>query len=152
MAVGYLADAVHIGHRSVGIAEGLDDNGLRVRTERLLHGFEVAGIYDGGSNALRRKRVLDEVERAAIEVVGSDDVVAVLCDVLQGIGNGCCTGGHGQSCHTSLKGSYAVFENTLGGVGQTAIDVACIAQSETVGGMLCVMEHITGGLVDGHGA
>ena len=146
----YLADAVYIGHRGVGIAEGLNDDGLCVRLESLVHGIEIAGVHDGGSNALRGERVLNEVECATVEVVGSDDVVAILCNVLQGIGDGCGTGGHGQSCNATLKGSHAVFEHTLCGVGQTSVDVTGIAESETVGSMLGAVEHITGGLVDGY--
>jgi hypothetical protein len=42
------------------------------------------------------------------------------------------------------------FSNTSCGVGQPAVDVACIGQTETVGGVLAVAEHIGRGLVDGH--
>ena len=78
----------------------------------------------------------NQIVRAAIEVVGSNDMIASLHDVLQGIGNGGSTRGYGQSCHTALEGSHTIFEHTLRRVGQTTIDVAGIAQTETVGRML----------------
>ena len=92
----------------------------------------------------------DEVERAAVEVVGSHDVVAGLGDVLQRVGDGSGTAGHGQTGHATLEGSHAIFEHPLRGVGQAAIDVARVAQAEAVGSVLRVAEHIRCGLVDGH--
>ena len=78
----------------------------------------------------------DEVERAAIQVVGGNDMVTGTSDVLQGVGH--CGGatGDGKSCDTTLQGCDTVLEHTLCRVGQTTIDVTSVAQSETVGGML----------------
>ena len=63
-------------------------------------------------------------------------MVASLHNVLQGVGDGGSTRGHSQSGHTTLKGSHAILEDSLCRVGQAAIDITGIAQTEAVGGML----------------
>lgn len=73
---------------------------------------------------------------SAVDGFGGDDVLAALGKSLNGIVNG---GSARRGCkgrRTSLKGSNSLFENVLGGVGQSAVDVAGIAETETVGGML----------------
>ena len=149
--MGHGGQGVDVGHVAVGIAEGLGIDHLGVGLDGCLEGLKVVHVDDGVADALCGQRVGDEVERAAIEIVGSHDMVASLHDVLQGVGDGSGTAGHGQSGHAALKGCHAVFEHALGGVGQTAVDVAGIAQTEAVGGMLGVAEHVAGGLIDGHG-
>ena len=80
------------------------------------------------------------------------DVVTGLCQRLDGVGDGGSAGSSGQSSHAALQSSDALLEHILRGVGQAAVDVACIGQTETVSGVLAVAEHIGSGLVDGHGA
>ena len=152
MAVSYLGDAVDIGHIGVGVAEGFDDHGLGVRTESSLNGFKVGGVDDGGFNALRAQRVLQQVVGTAIKVVGSYHMVAVAGHVLKRISNSGCARGHGQAGYTAFKGGHAVFKDTLGRIGQTTVDVACVTQTEAIGSVLRVTEYIGCGLVDRHGA
>ena len=77
-------------------------------------------------------------------------MVTGLCQCLNGVGDGGCTGSGSQCCHAALQRCDALFEHILRGVGQTAVDIACIGQTEAVGGVLAVAEHIGRGLVDGH--
>ena len=78
----------------------------------------------------------DKVERTAVEVVGCHDMVTGQCNVLQGIGHGSGTAGHSQTGHATLQCCHSVFKNALSGVGQTAVDITSVAQTETVGSML----------------
>ena len=71
--------------------------------------------------------------------------------VEDGIGDGCCTGSYSQAADTSFEGCYTVFKYALGGVGQTAVDVARVTEPKTVSGMLAVLEHIGCGLVNRYG-
>jgi hypothetical protein len=71
-----------------------------------------------------------------IEIVGSYDMITSLHNVLQGIGDGSSTRSYSQTGYTTLEGSNTILEYTLSRVGQTTIDVTCIAQTETVGSML----------------
>ena len=75
-------------------------------------------------------------------------MVAGISEIRDGICHGSRTGSNSETAHAAFEGSYSIFEDTLCGVGQTAVDVAGIFEMETVGGMLCVMEDVRGGLVD----
>ena len=92
----------------------------------------------------------DEVISTTVDVVGCYDVVAVLKDVLQSVGNGGSTRSDSQTSYTTLEGSHTVFEYTLSRVGQATIDVTCVTESEAIGSVLRVAEHVTCGLVDRH--
>ena len=152
VAVSYLADAVYVGDAGVGVAEGLYDDGLGVGTEGCLDLVKVGGVYDGRCHALSAQRVFYQVECAAVEIVGGYDVVTVDGHILQGVGHCSRSRSHCQCCHSAFKCCHALLKCLLGGVGQSAVDVAGIAQGKAVGGVLGVAEHVRGGLVDRHGA
>ena len=150
--VGDFTDLVDVGHAGVRVAESLDDDSLCVMPETGLHLFEVGRIDEADLYALRGECVGEEVGRTAVEVVGREYMVAVLGNVLQGVCDGGCTGGHSQSGHSTFESRHALFKDSLCRVGQPSVDVARIAQSEAVGSMLGVVEHVGSGLIDGHGA
>ena len=52
----------------------------------------------------------------------------------------------------AFKRGNALFKDVLRGVGESAIDVAGVAQAESVGCVLRISEHVRRGLVDWHGA
>src|SRR5574344_286203 len=89
--VGNLRYTVDVGHAGVGMTEGLDDESRGVRFECLIHCLEVGWIYNCCLHALCRKSVLYEVVCSSVEVVGSNDMVAVVSHVLQCVGDGCCS-------------------------------------------------------------
>lgn len=151
MLVGDRRYRIEVGHIGIGIAEGLGIDDLGVGTDGGFKRLKVVDVHYAVFHALCGKRMGDKVEGAAIEVVGGYNVVTVLQDVLKGVGDGGSTTGNRQSGCTAFEGRHAVFEYALGGIGQAAIDVAGIAQSEAVGCMLGVMEHIRSDLIDGYG-
>ena len=77
-------------------------------------------------------------------------MVAGLSQCFDGVGDSSSAGSGCQSSHAALQSSDALLEHILSGVGQAAVDVACVSQTETVSGVLAVAEHIGSGLVDGH--
>ena len=95
--------------------------------------------------------MLYQIIGTAIEIVGRDDMVAIAGNILECIGHSSGTRGHSQSGHSALQRSHPVLKHALGGVGETPVDVASVAQAKTVGRMLRVAEHIRGGLVDRYG-
>ena len=112
--VSYSCYAFEVEDVGVGIAEGLGIYYFRVGLDGSFEGFEVVDINNCIGDALRSQCVGNEVVRATIEVVGSHDVVAILHDVLQGVGDSGSTRGHSQSSHTTLEGSDAILKHTLG--------------------------------------
>ena len=144
----YLRNGVDVCDVGVWVAEGLHVYRLRIGPDGCLEGLEVVHIDDVIAHALCGEGVCDKVIRAAVEVVGSDDMVAVACYVLQRIGDGSGTRGYCEACHATFQGCHAFLKHTLCGICQTAIDIACIAKTETVGSMLGVFEHIRRCLID----
>ena len=136
VAMCHLSHSLKIGYVRVRIAECLCIHHLGVGLYGSLQSLKVVYIDDGIGYTLCCESVGYEVERASIEVVGSYYVVAILQDVLQGIGHGGSSRSYGKTSHTTLKGSHTVFEDTLCRVGKTSVDVACVAQTEAVGSVL----------------
>ena len=147
MSVGYSGYGIDVEHVAVRVAKSLSVKSLRVGLNGCLYRLEVVEIDDTIGDTLCAECVGDEIERTAIEIVGCHDVVASLCDVLDGIGDSGGTTRHGESSHTALKCSHTLFEHTLSAVGQSSVDITCITQTETVGSVLRIAEYITGGLI-----
>ena len=78
-------------------------------------------------------------------------MVALLEDVLQRVGDGSGARGDGQSRHAPFESRYTILKHSLRGVGQTSVDVPCIAETEAVGSMLRVVEDVRRRLIDGYG-
>ena len=150
VAVGDFRDGVNVGNIGVGIAKGFNVDGLGVGLNGGFHFFQIMGIHKAGGNAPLGKGVGQQIAGAAINGLLGHDVLALLGQCLNGIGDGGGAGGNGQTGSTLFQGSNALFKNLLGGVGQTAVDVAGSGQAEPVGGILAVGENIGGGGVNGH--
>ena len=83
-------------------------------------------VDEGGFDAELRKRVLEQVVRAAVDGFLRNHVVTGLREGLQRVGNGGGARSHGQASHAAFKCGDAIFEHALGGVRQAAVDVAGI--------------------------
>ena len=92
----------------------------------------------------------DEVISTTVDIVGCYDVVAILKDVLQSVGYCGSTGSYSQTSHTAFEGSNTILEYTLSRVGQSTVDITCVTETEAIGCVLRVAEHVTCGLVDWH--
>ncbi len=142
------SNAFEVGDIRVRVAEGLGIDHFGVGPDGSLEGFQIIDIQNGILNTLRGEGVGDQVVGTAVEVVGGDDVVAVLQDVLQGVGDSGGAGSDRQAGHATLEGGNALLEHTLGGVGQPAVNITRVAQAETVGRVLGVAENIRSRLIN----
>ena len=145
-------DGFEVRQVGVRVAEGLEIDELGVLLDGILELLRVLGGDEGGGDAVARQGVTQQVEGAAIDVLGRHDVVAALRDVTHGILHGGGAGSDRQAGGTAFEGGDAILEHTLGGVGQTAVDVARVSQTEAGLGVIEVMEDVAGGLVDRHRA
>ena len=127
VAMCYLCKGVEIADVSVRIAECLAIDHFGVRTDSSLYCSEIAEIHYGVFHALGGEGVGDEVVTATVEIVGSYDVVTVLQHILQGVSHCGSTGSHCKTSYTAFQSGNSVFENALGGIGQTTVYIACIA-------------------------
>ncbi len=96
--------------------------------------------------------MLQQVVGATVNGLLGDHVVTGLGECLQGIGDGGGARGDGETSNAALERGDTVFEDALGGVGQTTVDVTGVGKAKAVGGVLGVAEHIARGLVDRHTA
>ena len=143
-----LSDLLDVRNVGVRVAEGLDVDSLGVVLDRALELCEVVRVNEGGLDAELGQGVREQVVAAAVDGLLRYDVVACLSERLNGVADRCCTGGGCQSCDAALESCNALLENVLRGVGQTAVDVACVGKTETVGRVLAVMENVRGGLIN----
>ena len=72
------------------------------------------------------------VVSTTIDGLGSYDMLSGFCQCLEGVGQSCCTGSYTKSCNTALQRSNSLFENVYCRVGQSAVNITGISQSETV--------------------
>ena len=112
--VGYGSHTFKVKHIGIWVTESLGIYYFCVGLDSSFQSLEVVDINYGIGNALRSQRVGNKVVGAAIEVVGSNDMVAILHDVLQGVGDGGSTRGHGQTGYATFKGCDTIFEHALG--------------------------------------
>ena len=152
MLVGDGGDGFEVRQVGVRIAEGLEVDELGVLLDGVLKLLRILGGDEGGGDAVTRQGVTQQVEGATVDVLGGDDVIAGLGDVAHRVFDRGCAGCDGQACGAAFEGCDAVFEHTLGGVGQAAVDVARVRQSEAGLGVVEVVEDVGGGLVDRHRA
>ena len=75
-------------------------------------------------------------------------MIACTSDILKSISDGSGTRSDCQPCYSSFKSGYALFKDSLSGVGQTAVDVSRVLQAEACGCMGGVVKYIRGGLVN----
>ena len=134
--VGYCCHTFQVEHVRVWISECLGINHLGVRLDGCFESLEVVYINNSIADALSSKSMGNQVVRTTIEVVSSYDMVASLYNVLQSVGDSSCTRSDCQSCNTTLESCNTIFEHALSRVGQSTIDVTCIAKSETIGSVL----------------
>ena len=92
-----------------------------------------------------------QVVASSINGPGRYDMISLSGDVQKSICDGGCSRSQSQGSRSSFECRHALLENILGGIRQTAVDVACIFQTEACGCMGRVAEYIRCGLVDGDG-
>ena len=124
VAVRDVGPGLKVEHVGVGVAQRLGVQQLGVVLDGGLDGIQVGGVDERGGKALVGERVLEQVQRAAVQVGGGHDMVAGSGDVLHGDGDGGRTGRHAQGPDAALERGNALFEGADGGVGQAAVDVA----------------------------
>ena len=89
-----------------------------------------------------------QVITSSVNSFGCYNMIACTSDIFESISDGSGTRSDCQSCYPSFKSGYALFKNSLSGVGQTAVDVSRVLQSEACGCMGGVVKYIRGGLVN----
>ncbi len=89
-----------------------------------------------------------QVVSAAVDGFLRYDMISLLRQRLNGIGDGGRSGGGGQRRDAALQRGDPGFKDVLRGVCQSAVYVSGVGKAEAGGGMRGVLEYIGGGLID----
>ena len=95
----HLLDIYHIG---VGVAQCLDENCLSVLFDGFLKSAFLERIYEISGDAVLRQGMCQQIVSTAVNIFSSNDMIAVVCQVLDGVCNGSCTGCNSQCCNAAL--------------------------------------------------
>ena len=150
VAVSQLRDRVDVGDVAVGVAERLEIDRSGVVLNRVLDFLEVVRVDKGRCDAVLGQGVCEEVVAAAVDGFLRYDVTAVCCQRLNGVGDRRGARSQRECRAAALESGDSLFENVLRGVGQSAVDVARVRETEAVGGVLRVAENIGGRLINGY--
>ena len=100
--VGNFSDGVDVGDIRVGVAQGLQVDGLGVGLNGVFHLRQVVSVDKGGGHTVLRQGVGQQVVAAAVDGLLGHDVVSGLGQGLDGVGDGRRAGGQGQGGHAAL--------------------------------------------------
>ncbi len=81
-----------------------------------------------------------EIECASVYSLGSYNMLSALCKRADCVIDGSRSGSRCKSRDAAFKRSDSLLKNILGGIGKSAVNVARVSETETVGGVLAVME------------
>ena len=150
--MGDLCDALNICNIPQRIAQSLDQNGLCILIDGRGDFLGIIDVHPFGCDSVLGKGVLQQIVCAAVDVLGSDDVLSLPGKCLDRVSDGCGSGSCGQGGDASLQCRYSLFEHILCGIGQSPVNVSGISQAKTVCRMLRIMEDIGCGGVDRDGS
>ena len=131
-----------------GLAIELDEEGLGAGRDRGLEARRVVGVGPAHVPAEVLVGVVELVDRAAVELVRGDELVARLHQRVHGQELGRVAGGDGETRGAALERRDALLEHGAGRVADARVDVAERLQAEQRRGMVDVVEDERCRLVD----
>ncbi len=135
-------DRGHVEHLEAGIAEGLAEDQARLGPDRRGEGVEIARIDEARLDAEARQGELQQIERAAIERGGGDDVAARAHQGGDGEVQRRLPARGADGADAALERRDALLQHRDGGIGDARIDVAGLLQVEQRRGVVAVAEDV----------
>ena len=108
------------------------------------------GIDKFCPDPIGRQGLVQQVIGTAVNGLLGNDVLARVGKGQDGIGDCCRAGSNSQASHAAFQRGHSVLQDSLGGVGQTPVDIAGVPQIKTVSRVLGAVENIGSCLVDRH--
>ena len=144
------SDRFQVEHVDGGVAEGLAVEELRPVGDRAGEVLGVVGVDEGGVDAHPPERHVEKRTGTAVEGARGDDVVAGLEEGEEGGGLGRLPGGGRERSPPVLERRHPLLEDGRRRVHEPGVDVPEGLEVEQARGVIRVVEHVRGGLVDGH--
>ena len=148
--VGNLGNSFKIINIVFRISNGLTVHKPGIAIDRLPDIFWIGCIDKLHRDAKLGERVMKQVIRAAIEIIGRDDVVARLGYVQYRIGDGSLTGGNRQSGNAAIEGGKPLFEDICRRIHQPGINIAEFLEAKEVRCMFGALKNIRRSLIQRH--
>ena len=133
------------------VADGLAIEGLRVVIDQFRKFLGTVVLAEAHVDALARQHVLEERVGAAVEQRDRDDVVTLFGDIEDRVVDGGAPRAHRKRRDTFFELRAALLQHVGRRVHDARVDIALDLEIEEVGAMLCIVERVGDGLVDGHG-
>ena len=152
MLAGDVADLLDVDEDAARIGETFDEDRLGLVVDLALEGRRIICFGPADFPAEVLEGMAELVDRAAIKLVGGDEVVAGLHQIVEDEHLRGVAGGDGKGRGAALERGDAFLEHRLRRVHDARVDVAEGLQPEQRRGMVGVIEDIGGGLVDRRGA
>ena len=151
MRVCRLCDRLDVDEVGVRVADGLDKDALRIRADRIGKALCARLRIDKGHvDAPLLHRMREEVVRAAIDRLLRDDVIARMGEPLERRRDRRCPRGKRECRRAAFKRRDALLEHILRRVHEPPVDIARIFECKAIGGVLRIVEHVRGRLIDRH--
>ena len=147
-ALGDRGDRLDVGDDAARIGDRLDEDRLGLRGDGALEGPDIVGIGPHHVPAEILEGVIELVDRAAVELLGRDELVARLHQAVQHDHLRGMAGGDREPRSAAFERGDPLLQHRRGRVADAGIDVAEGLQAEQRGGMVDILEHEGGGLVD----
>ena len=146
--VRYLRHRVDIRDIAVRISQGFKEYSPGVFLYSRLDLPQIMDIHKARPDSVLWQRMRQQVEGSAIDRLLSHDMSAIRGKRLYRIRNCRRAGRQGKRRTASFKSCQSFLQHLLGGIRESAVNIAGIGQTESVGRMLAVMEHIRGRLIN----
>ncbi len=147
-ALRHLRDRREVGDDAARIGDRFDEDRLGARRDGALEGGDVVGIGPHHVPAEALEGVVELVDRAAIERARGDEFVARRQQRLEGDELRGMAGADGERRGAAFQRGDALLQHAVGRVADAAVDIAERLQPEQRGGVVDIVEHEGGGLVD----
>ena len=147
--VGDLRDVENLQAR---IADGLGDHKARAFADRRAQAGVIARLDERGADAEARQRMRQQIDRTAIERSGRHDMIA---GIQQG-GDGKMHRRHAacgaDRADAVFQRRQPLFQHRRRRIGDARVNVTRAFQVEQAGGVIRIVEHVRGGLINWHRA
>src|SRR5499427_8845290 len=136
-----VGDRLDVGDDAARIGDRLDEDRLGLRADAALERADVVRIGPHHVPAEILERVVELVDRAAIELLRRDELVARLHQHVEDQHLRGMAGSDREAGGAALERGDALLEHGVGRVADAGVDVAERLQAEQRGGMVDVLEH-----------